>query len=315
MKSLKPALTRLAQVSPTILAAGTLGCALLRLTVRDRWPVFSMIFYASPPVLMAGVLMVAAGAWAVRREWRPAIGAGGGALVAVAWWFATSLVLAPPPDGDRPKDLLRGMGWNVARGAYGWDGVLEGIRNVDPDVAWFGEAEDPAWKGGPPWHAGLQGYDRREMGGGLVLVTKGRIREARQLMDGRNSLAEFRITVRGADLTVLLVDLDGSPWRHRGPALSVVQDAIESAPPGPLLVGGDFNTPRDSALLDGWRPRLTHAFEAVGRGMDGTWPEPLPFLSIDHCWVNDRVKVWKCELGRTGASDHRPVILEFRPGE
>lgn len=315
MTAPRAALARLVHASPVILAAGTLLCALLRLTVRDRWPVFSMIYYASPPVAMAVVLLVAAAFWSARRAWRPAIGAAGGALVAVAWWLAMSIVLAPPAEGDRPKGLMRGMGWNLARGDYGWEVVLAGIREVDPDLAWFGEAEDPRWKGGPPWHAELSGYDRRELPGGLVFITKGRIREERMLLQGRSSLAEFRVTLRGADLTVLLVDMDGAAYRHRGGAFEAVEAAIENAPPGPLIVGGDFNTPRNSAFFDDWRGKLTNAFETAGRGMDGTWPEPMPFLSIDHCWVNEVVKVRTCVLGRTRASDHRPVIVEFSLGE
>ncbi len=298
-----------------MLAAGTAVCALLQLTVRDRWPVFSMVVYASPPVAMAVVLLATSFIWGLRKAWRHTIAAGGGALVAAAWWLAASMVLAPPPEGPAPRGLLRSLGWNLERGEEGWDAVLAEIRAHDPDLAWFVEAAEEQPPPGPKWHGELAGYDKREAAGGMLFITKGRIREFRQVLKGDSRIAEFRVTLRGADLTVLVVDIDGTSYRHRGPVFEVLDAAIAEVPPGPLLVGGDFNTPRDSFFFDEWRGRLKHSFEAGGRGMDGTWPTPLPFLSIDHCWVNDRIRVRSCVLPMTSASDHRPVFVEFEVGE
>ncbi|KAF0242524.1 MAG: hypothetical protein FD180_3866 [Planctomycetota bacterium] len=315
MKPLRPALSRCYHALPTVLSAGTGFCALLHVTVRDRWPVFSMAVYASPPVVMALVLLVASALWVFRRAWRPAIASGGGALLAVAWWLSTSIVLAPPADGPAPRGLLRGLGWNLQRGKQSWEAVIERIREHDPDVAWFVEAAEEGAPVSPRWHEALAGYDRREAAGGILFITKGRIRESRQWLEGRSSVAEFRVTLRGADITVLVADIDGSPWRHRRAAFEVLDAAMAGAPPGPLLVGGDFNTPRNSAFFDAWRGPMTHAFEARGRGMDGTWPTPIPFLSIDHCWVNDRIDVWSCSLPANPASDHRPVFVGFEVGK
>ncbi|MCE9582670.1 MAG: hypothetical protein K8T20_09275 [Planctomycetes bacterium] len=302
--------------TPPVLAAGTALSALVNLTVRDRWPVFSMVSYATPPCAMAVVLFVVAGLWLARRAWRPGFAAAGGAVAAVAWWFATSLVLAPPPEGTPPRDLVRGLGWNLERGARGWDGVLDAIRERDPDLGWFVEAADPKPLPGPHWHEALKGYDRRELDGGLVLITKGRIRDARAfVLDGRSRAAECHVTLKGVDLRVLIVDMDGAPWRHRGTAFEALDAAIADGPPGPLLVGGDFNTPRDSTFFDAWRGNLTHSFEAAGRGMDGTWPSAMPFLPIDHCWVNSLLRIRGCRLGTSGASDHRGVEVEFTVGE
>lgn len=308
-------LRRLAAASPALLAGGTLLCALLRLTVRDRWPVFSMVVYASPQPVMALALVAASVLWGTKRAWRASLACAAGVVVSVAWWLASAIVLAPPPEGDRPKAPLRAMGWNVARGRLGWDGVRDEIRRHDPDVAWLVEAEDPDWKGGPPWHAELAGYDRREMPGGLVMLAKGGIRDARMVLEGKSRVAVYAVRLKGEDLGVVHVDVDGSPWVHRRGVLELVKETVGGLPPGPVLIGGDFNTPRDSALLDDWRPGLRHAFEAAGRGVDGTWPEPIPFLSIDHCWVNDRIRLWSCDLASTRASDHRPVIVEFSTGE
>ena len=315
MKSFRTQLSRAWTAAPATLSAGTALCALLRLTVHDRWPVFSMLIYASPPVVMALVLLVPSVLWALRKSWRLSIAAAAGSLVAVSWWLAASIVLAPPAEEPAPKGVLRALGWNLQRGKQGWDAVVADIRAHDPDIGWFGEAAESDTSPGSQWHSALTGYDRRETSGGVLFITKGRIREHRQLLEGRSRVAEFRITLRGADITVLVADLDGSPWRHRRAAFDVIDAAIAAAPPGPLIIGGDFNTPRDSAMFDGWRGPLTHAFEARGRGMDGTWPTPFSFLSIDHCWVNDRVQVRSCCLPSTGASDHRPVLMEFEVGK
>lgn len=309
MKRLRPVLELSRRFAPAILASGTAACALVHLTVRDRWPGFSMFFYASPPVAMAVVLLAAASIWAFRKSWRPAIASGGGALVAAAWWLSTSLILAPPEEGPAPRGLLRAMGWNTERGVRGWEGIVAGVKEVDPDLAWFGEAAGD-------WHAALAGYDRREMEGGIALIVKGRIRESRPIgfPNPYSHGALFRLTLAGADVTMILVDLDGAPWRHREDAFDIVNAAIASAPPGPLIVGGDFNTPRDSVFFEPWRAGMKQSFECGGRGMDGTWPALLPFLSIDHCWVNDPIQVRRCRLLPTSASDHRPVVMEFTIG-
>jgi endonuclease/exonuclease/phosphatase family metal-dependent hydrolase len=88
---------------------------------------------------------------------------------------------------------------------------------------------------------------------------------------------------------------------------------IEPRLGGPLLVAGDFNLPADSAWFDGWRDRLTNAFEAAGRGWYLSWPSPFPVLALDHAWVSPSVEVVRCELRFTTFSDHRPILLEIRP--
>ena len=78
-----------------------------------------------------------------------------------------------------------------------------------------------------------------------------------------------------------------------------------------FLILGDFNTPRESALLDPLRANLTHAFESAGDGLAETWPAFLPVLSLDQIWSSPGLRAVWCEHGHSLRSEHRAVIADF----
>jgi endonuclease/exonuclease/phosphatase family metal-dependent hydrolase len=291
----------------TLLAA--FGAA-LRLSVNDRLPLLAAFAYALRPFTAAAFLAIATLLWMKRRSWRTAAVSCAFAVLALAWGLAASIVLNPKP-ADVPKGALCGMFWNTWHGVRGWDRVAEEVRRRDPDMVWFTEADGPDGTPGPDWGSLLPEYGARHVEREFVVLAKGSILSTRQIDLTRGSHGLYSvIRTRAGDTRCVLADLHGKVFRHRGPSLERLQAALDADPPD--LVVGDFNTPRDSSLFDALRQTYTHAFEACGRGSDGTWPSPVPVLPIDHVWGRG-VTFHRCEMPVTGASDHTPVIFEWTP--
>ena len=74
---------------------------------------------------------------------------------------------------------------------------------------------------------------------------------------------------------------------------------------------GDFNTPTDSLFLREIHRDFENAFEQAGDGYSATWPLPVPVLTLDQIWVNKGIEVYRCRLGWSLRSDHRPVLTDI----
>jgi endonuclease/exonuclease/phosphatase family metal-dependent hydrolase len=79
----------------------------------------------------------------------------------------------------------------------------------------------------------------------------------------------------------------------------------------PVVVAGDFNTPRESRLLDLLHGSGRFGFEEVGLGYGYTRPSLLPFVAIDHVVASPEWIFTRCEVGPNVGSDHLPVIAEL----
>lgn len=90
---------------------------------------------------------------------------------------------------------------------------------------------------------------------------------------------------------------------------------LQAFPPidGPIIVCGDFNdTPMSYVYRQMQKAGFTDSFTKVGRGIKPTYAGRLPLLRIDYMWVNDKVQPLRYDRLRVKASDHYPVILEFK---
>lgn len=294
----------MARMKAALPAAVALFCGFavfVRLLVKDCVAGFSMIYYATPPIVLALLAAGCATIWAKRRQWRHASVSIVATFLFAIWWVSASYVRndAPPPGPG-----LRVLFWNAARGAAGWPAVADQVRAWDADIVCMVEAgSDAAF-----WHSAFPDRETRTLGGGLVAIVKGRIHEASVVaLAGRSRAAVLRLDA----LAVVLVDIDGAVYRHRGEAFGRLRTLLKPLQTGPLLVMGDFNTPRDSLFFESWRKDSLHAFEAAGSGFDATWPVPLPVLAIDHVWCGGGLRPLRCELLSSSSSDHRAVAVEI----
>lgn len=106
----------------------------------------------------------------------------------------------------------------------------------------------------------------------------------------------------------------GSMATWRSETTLVVEQCAST--PG-AIVAGDLNATLDHPALRDLGP-CVDAARAAGAGARGTWPSTFPSLlaaPIDHVLVDGRA--WRVTgfevLGRTGGSDHRPVVARLAP--
>lgn len=79
----------------------------------------------------------------------------------------------------------------------------------------------------------------------------------------------------------------------------------------PVVLAGDFNTPRLHAQLHGLRSRMTNAWEAAGSGFGYTFSAKRPMTRIDHVWADDNWEIGRCIVGPSFGADHRSVVADL----
>jgi endonuclease/exonuclease/phosphatase (EEP) superfamily protein YafD len=283
------------------LAALSLAAFLVRLLLRDGAAFLAPLFYATPPMVLAGLLAGAALLWGRGARARRAAGF---AAVALLWSLGMHRVAETSVGGG-----LRAVLWNVGGGHGDEAEAVRELREEDPDLALVAEVPSGKARGAKFLEAAFPRQETRRLPGDMALAVRGRILDVRShpLGDRDGDASVVRVEVGGRALTVVAVDLSSDPFYSRAPAFRALGALLEACGPGPLLVLGDFNTPRDSVHFDAWRCRLVHAFEAAGGGSGATWPWPVPLLSIDHVWAGPPLRVLSCEIAGSRASDHRRV--------
>lgn len=94
-----------------------------------------------------------------------------------------------------------------------------------------------------------------------------------------------------------------------------LKQVMEGMPPveGPILVCGDFNEPPLSYnYRQMQKAGFVDTFTKVGFGIKPTYAWKLPLLRIDYIWANDNVKPLSFERYKYKASDHYPIMLDFK---
>lgn len=290
-------------------SAVLLLATLVRLTVRDRFIVSGALFYAAPwPVIAVGAALLV-GFWFYEKRCVPSGLHALLAAAALAMWWDGSWRWRPRPTerGD-----LRVVLWNVSRPTRGLPAVARWLRAQDADVIALAEGHRNGESSLDRWQHELPGYAVMELRAEMTCLVRGKIiRRAPRSATSLN-YALLQAEIRGQPLTILQVDLHASIFRSRRRALDELAAVAHPLRGENLIVLGDFNTPRESALLDPLRADLTPAFEAAGCGLGDTWPMPLPVLCLDQIWSSRGLPAMFCRSAFSLRSDHRAVVADFR---
>ena len=90
--------------------------------------------------------------------------------------------------------------------------------------------------------------------------------------------------------------------------LNVVRARV--SPQTPMLVGGDFNSEPDSAVVRRIRDTgLRDAWTECGRGDGLTYPAGAPVKRIDYVFLAGTLRCTAAEVIDTQISDHRPLLV------
>lgn len=290
-----------------LLATAVLG-VMVHVSIKDRVPVVSAFFYATP-LVVSGLLALGAGGLFLKAGTHRIGGLAAilGVLLLICW-----LRTVHYRNGQsRQTGSTRVMMWNVARPKGQWDGLRLAVSEHHPDLLGLVESGDLDEKPQAFWRTNFADYDVRCPGGGIVLLARGKIiRSGRATIGDRSRIAYFDVALSSRTVRAIVVDVDSNPLMNRRPVIEDVLRVARCEDGTPTFILGDFNTPNDSVWFDPLRHDFKHAFEAAGSGMFVTWPTYFPVLAIDHIWVPRSMQVVDAFLDSSPASDHRMMIAD-----
>lgn len=284
---------------------------LLRLTIKDTIPHLSLFYYASPPILLSLAALILSLRQCLLKERRWAIMLAVVSLVMVGWWHWESyqhFTSRSMTENEVPRKVLF---WNVSYAKAGWPTLIEEIQQHDPDIIGMVEVGH-GFRAQQDWlNDAFPDHAIQFVGHGFVLVRGKILSHERGLLKDHGAYGVVRARLLdGAELDIILTDIYAYPFMPRGPAFSALSQVIEAKTEKPICLMGDFNTPPDSVLFDGFREKLEHSFEVAGEGYQVTWPAPVPVLCLDQIWL-PRGETRSSRYQSTPHSDHRLVVAEF----
>lgn len=281
----------------------------VRLTVRDRLPLLAVVYYATPAIVTAALLGVAALVFLALRRRAAAVAAALASILCAVWWVSSAFVAAGDPAA--PADV-RVLLWNTFYGGLGWPGIEREAAAPGADLVILVETVANDEPRQAIWRERLPGYDVRSVDGRMIVMARGVIHSAtRGELGGDGCYGVWQLTLQGRPLTVIVVDVRAKPLRHRRAVYRMLEPVLAPYHNTPALVAGDFNTPPDSVFLAPLRRHFVNAFEAAGHGLHTTWPVPLPAIAIDHVWLAPALRPVNAVTLPTWRSDHRPLLVGF----
>ena len=290
---------------------------ILRMSVRDSVEILAPLYYATPwPVLAVLTLVL------LRYFWRQPL-----AVFAIlflahmlgAAWIMESWRSAPL--SKAPADL-RVIQWNVAHPWNSRTEIMARIQGFDADIIALSEPVPDSGKGkamarassaAEEWRVAFREYAYERRGSELLCLIRGEVLGRRQgVLHPGSPYALYEARVKGHALRILQVDVDARPVHPRRAPLAALVELVGTLGDEPLILIGDFNTPRESVYLDPLQKYLQHAWLTAGSGCAETWPAFLPVLSLDQIWCGYGLHAIRCQHGVTFRSDHRPVVAELK---
>jgi endonuclease/exonuclease/phosphatase (EEP) superfamily protein YafD len=287
----------------------------IRLTIRDAIPYLSVIFYATPVIVLALAALILSTNSLLSRRWRTATAWLFLCCFLFGWWHYRVHASHPkhPAAGNTPADK-KILFWNISYVDAGWPAIIAELQKHDADVMALVEVGpgyphilEPLKRAFPEHHFFWAGH----------AIYLGRceweLREWGSMKRNGNYAVVRAHFPDGLKLDTVVVDIHGFILMPRGPAIRYLCDVLARHTSEPVCLMGDFNTPPDSVFFKPIRDRFENAFEAAGNGYYVTWPTIAPVLALDQIWLPPGASV-SSGLTTTPLSDHRLVTVAARFG-
>ena len=288
----------LGAVAPVIGAAWLIGRIF-----RDAHPAGMGLYFIPAPVAVAACL-----AGALRRRSSAWLRLLNSALAALALgvMFVHDFAWHRPQNGS----ALRIVHWNTARRYRKAPAVFRVAASDRPDLCLFSESPrvpNLAALGRDVLHLPYL-LDQQ----GMTLFSRWPITPVTVIpvTAGRGWVA--RVDTPSGPLNILAFDVVSHPNLDRAPPMRDLAAWIrQHTSRRPLLVLGDFNTPRDSVSFAPLRDLVSNAYETAGHGWPYSWPVPFPVYAIDHAFYSPEVRILDHTYRTSLLSDHRRQVLEI----
>lgn len=282
----------------------------IRFTIMDTWLPTAWIYYGTPPAVLGGFAMLA-GFFFFRGGSKKV-----GILTLVIgcscfFWQGLS-ASQNHTQHQSPKDRIRIVFWNTARGALGFEGLFDNLKDIDADIIALVEAGKDDEDYASLWQKTFPNFSLSNSFEEILLLSQETIQNENYFRPGPSSICKhLTLEIHGQRLHVFIVDICSDLSISRKKALGSLVKEIEKFQDEPIIIMGDFNTPMDSLAFESLKKNFSNAFESAGSGYASTWPVPLPVIQIDHVWINKKVHIYNCKHGWSSYSDHRPIVFEI----
>ena len=228
------------------------------------------------------------------------------------------LLIVPAPAPIIPADgsAFRVMTYNVEGYHGGEQRVLDFIGESQPDILCLVEGTF-ANRAPPNVVKTLGDKYHWAVGERLSIASRYPIKESKVLKRtyGRIIMRAV-VDVEGQDVAVILADIWVPRLRIEDQVFPELGAFVEMET-GPVVLTGDFNTPRGSVWIArataGMDDALLH--EGAPRYL-ATWPSYFPLWQIDHMFAGNGLKVLDAEIPHRWGSDHFPLLVTLQlPGK
>jgi endonuclease/exonuclease/phosphatase family metal-dependent hydrolase len=130
----------------------------------------------------------------------------------------------------------------------------------------------------------------------------------------QRGVLQLVLDVRGRDVLFMNTHIDYRPDdAERLLNADELRQMVAHAGTMPVILCGDFNATPGSRTIEKIAAFLTDSWTLAGEGKGYTIPVKKPTKRIDYIWISrESVEPLKMEVLRSEASDHLPVVGEFR---
>lgn len=282
-------------------------CWLAGWLVRDRENALIWLYFIPAPAVV-----VLCGLWFVftHRQVKPALRL----TVAVLGVLAAGKVLLVDCAWHRTRPAsgptYRVVHWNAAHAPFGFKPILRAVQPDRPDILLLSETSrrpDLDLFAGRELHLPYFFEDQ-----GMAIASRFPVEPQGAITLANGRAWRVLLQTPTGPLEIVAVDLMSHPTLNRRLPMEALGRWLENRTnTAPLLVVGDFNTPRDARVFRPLRRHLRHAYELAGCGWPYSWPLPVPMYAIDHAWVSPGIKVQRYDIESSRLSDHRRQVLDL----
>ncbi|MCD4778956.1 MAG: endonuclease/exonuclease/phosphatase family protein [Candidatus Omnitrophica bacterium] len=268
------------------------------------------------------LLLVLTFSFSLKKQWRLVIVSGLAAalnLIQIGPYYLPRTQARPP--ATQKKQSLSILLINLNAYNHQFRSVIEHIQEMKPDIIALEELT-PKWQ--DTLAATLREYpdyaaNIREDGFGIGLYSRVR-------MDTMNIrfLGEVEVPSVTADMTIRNEKVSllfthplppGNPktYRARNQQLEHISSLRDQFHDKMILIG-DLNTTSWSHAFKNFSKKMGLIDSRMGRGLQTTWPAPIPFvgITIDHILISPDIDVRERMIGPYIGSDHFPVYIQLR---
>jgi len=311
---MKRIIRKSAAVFPEFILVYSCVYIIVRLTVQDRYPAGRIASYA-PALFVAGACLLCAAVRVFRAKRRWIALCFVPVLAVLAVFIASEYRAVSSERSPANGKEISVLSWNIFHGILGWDEIIKEIKRYDADIVVLSEAVGEGYSDAAGfWKKTLPEYEvSNDSGDGdFIVLVRGGILESELLSEDGLTLLRVVVEVDGRRIKILMPHLDAHPFRDSeriyGRLLAEIDKELCDMP---VVLTGDFNTPRHSYYSEILRGKMRSAYDEAGRGFACSWPMPIPLWAIDHTFVNDRFDVVSYATHNTLLSDHaaQEIIL------